>query len=258
MAPSVVLADSSDFDSAPATTNTNGGPAPRTLLLSPSSLSSHPEKLNKFVAGHDRNATDIQMLDRLALSLVTLPDEAYDIVLILLDADGTRTESQQLITASVLSTIVKSLKPGGKLTSQDGKFASTDSAEQREAIFAGLVVNENGAFKPSYDATRSVPLYLGKKSGEGAVASTSNAGTGVMSLNLTGKRKNGPAGDLTPAGVGFVLPGDDLAAAGNEEDDELIDEDDLLSDEDMKSTVVQRKYPCINTIKCRLMVIESR
>ncbi|KAL9006408.1 MAG: hypothetical protein Q9188_000813 [Gyalolechia gomerana] len=239
MAPSVVLADSSDFDSAPASTDTNGGPTPRTLLLSPSSLSSHPEKLSKFVAAHDRNATDIQMLDRLALSLVTLPDETYDIVLILLDADGTRTESQQLITASVLSTIVKSLKPGGELTSQDGKFASTDSAEQREAIFAGLVVNENGAFKPSYDATRSVPLYLGKKNEEGAVASTSNAGTRVMSLNLNGKRKNGPAGDLTPAGVGFVLPGDDLAAAGNEEDDELIDEDDLLSDEDMKSTVVQ-------------------
>ncbi|KAL8944031.1 MAG: hypothetical protein Q9211_000737 [Gyalolechia sp. 1 TL-2023] len=238
MAPSVVLGDSSDFKSTSATTDSKR-PAPRTLLLSPSSLSSHPEKLNKIVAAHDRDATDIQMLDRLALSLVNLPHDTYDVVLILLDADGTRTESQRLLTASLLSIIVKSLKPGGVLASQDGKFALIGSDERREAIFAGLVINDNAAVKPDYDVTHSVPLRLGKKNEQGAAASTSTSGTGVVSLELSGKRKNGPARDLTPAGVGFVLPGDDIDGAGIEYDDELIDEDDLLSDEDMKSTVVQ-------------------
>lgn len=235
MSPSVVLDNNPDFTSMSPTAISNGR-VPRTLLLSPSSLSSHPERLNNVVAAHDRDATDIQMLDRLALSLVTLPVETYDIVLILLDADGTRTESQRLLTAPMLATIVKSLKPGGELTSQDGNFARTDSPERREAIFAGLVIDENGAIKPNYNTAHSVPLRLGKKNEEGQAASTSAIGTGVVSLNLAGKRKNGPAGDLTPAGVGFILPGDDLDM---EDDDELIDEDALLSEDDMKSTVVQ-------------------
>ncbi|KAL8937511.1 MAG: hypothetical protein Q9216_004391 [Gyalolechia sp. 2 TL-2023] len=235
MAPSVVLDDSSDFKP----TSVTKGPAPRTLLLSPPSLSSHPEKLKNVVAAHDRDAIDIQMLDRLVLSLANLPSQTYDIVLILLDADGTRKESQQLLTASVLPTIVKSLKPGGELASQDGEFALTNPGEQRDAIFAGLVVNEKGAFKPSYDATHSVPLHLGRKKEEVTAASMSNAGTGVVLPTSTGKRKSGSAEDSTPAGIGFVLQGDDLDGAGNEEDDDLIDEDDLLSDEDMKSTVVQ-------------------
>lgn len=232
MAPTVTLDNSSDFTSTSPTAIPNG-PVPRTLLLSPPSLSSRPEKLNNVVAAHDRNATDIQMLDRLALSLVTLPDETYDIILILLDADGTRTESQKLLTAPLLATIARSLKPGGELASQDGKFATTDTPERREAIFAGLLVGENGVVKPKYDAAHSVPLRFGKKSEEGQSATTSAAGTGVVSLNISGKRKNGPAG------VGFVLPGDYL---DGEDDDELIDEDGLLSEDDMKSTVVQRKF----------------
>ncbi|KAI4131679.1 MAG: hypothetical protein LQ338_001080 [Usnochroma carphineum] len=242
MAPSVVIDNSSDFSSAPTTTASSNGTSLRTLLLSPPSLASHPEKLNGIVAAHDRNATDIQMLDRLSLSLVNLPDATYDIVRVLLDADNTRTESSKLLTSSVLTAIAKSLKPGGILASQDGKFAATDSAERREAIFAGLIIDGESMVKPSYNNTDSVPLRFGKKKEEGsAVATTSPAGTGAVTLNIAGKRKNGPPGDAAPAGVGFVLPGDDLDGNDNEDDDdELIDENDLLSDEDMKSTVVQR------------------
>ncbi|KAL9627624.1 MAG: hypothetical protein Q9204_006440 [Flavoplaca sp. TL-2023a] len=240
MAPSVILDNASDFQSTAATAHSNGTP-PRILLLSPPSLSSHPEILDDIVAAHDRSATDIQMLDRLSLSLVHLPDTTYDIVLILLDADQTRTESSRLLTSSVLQLIVKSLKPGGTLTSQDGTLADTESSERSEAIFAGLVIENGNMVKPNYSATDSVPLRLGKQKADGgAMATTSPAGTGVVSLNLTGKRKNGPVEDSSaaPAGVGFDLPGDDLDG-NDDDDDELIDENDLLSDEDMKTTLIQ-------------------
>lgn len=243
MTPSVVLDNSSDFGD-PATTS-KSGTAPRTLLLAPPSISSHPEKLDQIVAAHDRHATDIQMLDRLSLSLVHLPAATYDIILILPDADGSRTESSKLLTSLVFSALAKSLKPGGKVDSLDGKFAASESVERREAIFAGLMVENDKIVKPTYNVTDPVPLRFGKKKEEGGpVAMSSPAGSGAPSLNLTGKRKNGPSASTAPAGVGFVLPGDDLDGNGDEDEDdenELIDEDDLLSDEDMKINLVQRK-----------------
>lgn len=244
MSPSVVLDNSSDFTPVRTTTFDNGT-APRTLLLAPPSISSHPEKLDQIVAAHDRNATDIQMLDRLALSLVNLPNATYDIIIVLLDADGARTESSDLLTSSVLSAIARSLKPGGKLDTQDGKFATSETPERREAIFAGLMTESDKMVKPNHSFTESVPLRLGNKGEKGgAAATTSPAGTRAPSLNLTGKRKNGPSADSAPAGVGFVLPGDDLDGNGDkDDDDELIDENDLLSDDDMKINVVQRKKP---------------
>ncbi|KAL8952747.1 MAG: hypothetical protein Q9222_001358 [Ikaeria aurantiellina] len=243
MAPSVTLDTTSDFSLPMVPSLTNGASAPsRTLLLSPPSLSSHPESLNAVVAAHDRTSTDIQMLDRLSLGLVALPPSTYDIILILLDADGTRSESSRLLTASVFPSIARALKAGGKFGSQDGRFAITDSPERREAIFAGMTIEGEIMMKPDHSATGSVPLSFGKqKVNGGAAASTSAVGTGAVSLNLTGKRKNGPSLEsaLAPAGVGFVLPGDDLDGEGADDDDELIDEDDLLSDEDLKTTVVQ-------------------
>ena len=243
MAPSETLDHKSDFQLNSSNSTTNGFTC-RILLLSPPSLSSHPEKLDNILAAHDRKATDIQMLDRLSLSLVTLPDATYDMVLILLDADDTRIESQKLLSNPVLNTIVTSLKPGGKLLSQDGKFAAENTEERREAIFAGLILKDGEMVKPDYAATDSVPLRFGKrKDNEGGVATTSPAGTGAVSFNLQGKRKNGPPNNTAPAGVGFVDLEDDLDAPveADNSDDDLIDEDELMAGENPRGTLIQRK-----------------
>ncbi|MCJ1299264.1 electron carrier [Hypocenomyce scalaris] len=241
MAPSVTLNTTSDFDPAPAMTSKSNS-MPRTLLLSPPSLSSHPEKLNNVLEAHDRNATDIQMLDRLSLSLVSLPDSTYDAIIILSDTDSPRPQSRSLINRDLLARIVKALKPGGRLRSLDGSFARTEGVERAEAILAGLMVEGNdGMVKPNYDATQSVPLRFGKKKSEGAAtALTSAAGTGAVTLNLNGKRKTGPPDTTQPTGVGFVDFSDDFDAPVEEEDDdELIDEDTLLDEEDLARPIIQ-------------------
>lgn len=242
MAPSIAMDATSDSHALPLKQNGQFS-SPRTLLLSPPSLSSHPKKLDNVLAAHDRTATDIQMLDRLSLSLVSLPESTYDIILILTDADETRRESRKLLSNHLLGLIAKALKPGGKLRSQDGKFATEDEQERREAIFAGLVIEGQDMVKPNYTSTDSVPLRLSRKKNEGgAAAVTSSIGTGAVSLNLHGKRKNGPPESTPPAGVGFVdSSGDSDTREIDGSDDELIDEDTLLDEEDMRMDVVQRK-----------------
>lgn len=237
MAPAVTVDDTSDF--APVQT---GGSSPlRSLLLSPPSLSSHPEKLNSVLAAHDRSATDIQMLDRLSLSLVFLPDATYDIILILADADNTRTESKRLLNREVLSRIARSLRPGGRLKSQDGSFAAGGTEERKEAILAGLLVEGDDMVKPDHLATQSVPLRLGKNKSNTGTATTCAAGTGAVALNLNGKRKNGPPASIQPVGVGYIGFNDDYGTPDFDDDDDLIDEDTLLDEEDLKQPVVQRK-----------------
>ena len=244
MAPSVTLDMTPELSTPTKTSSTSPTPSShlRTLLLSPPSLSSHPSALNNVLEAHDRSATDIQMLDRLSLSLVSLPDSTYDVILILTDADNTRTESNRLLSREIFANIVKALKPGGRLKSQDGSFAaSVDGEEWREAILAGLLIHGiNDVVKPNYEATQSVPLRFGaKKSQGGAAATTSAMGTGAVSLNINGKRANGPPETKQPAGVGFVDFSDDLDAP-IDDDEDLIDEDTLLDEEDLARPIVQR------------------
>lgn len=181
------------------------------------------------------------MLDRLSLYLVSLPDATYDVIMILADADNTRTESKKLLNRDVLSSIVRSLKPGGRLKSQDGRIATEDTEGRREAIFAGLLVEGHDLVKPDYAATQSVPLRLGKNKSSNGTATTSAIGTGAVSLNLNGKRVNGPPASVQPTGVGYVDFGDDFGTPEVDDDDDLIDEDTLLDEEDLKRPVVQRK-----------------
>lgn len=214
----------------------------RTLLLSPPSLSSHPERLDKVLAARDRTATDIQMLDRLALSLVSLPVSLYDTILVLLDANGTRSESKNLLTKDVLDHLFKALKPGGNIQSQDGRFAVDDESERRAAILAGLIVHGTKVEKPLYNTTASMPLRTGKRND--IKASTTAVGTGAVTLNINGKRNNGPTSTVRPADGRYVGSHDDLETLNGGEDDsddELIDEDTLLDEDDIKLDIVQRE-----------------
>ncbi|ETI22666.1 hypothetical protein G647_06742 [Cladophialophora carrionii CBS 160.54] len=228
MSPSVLMDTSDDFvmpiSKAPQSSK-------RTLLLSPPSLSSHQEKLTAVIEMHDRAHTDLQMLDRLALGLVSLPQSTYDVIILLSDADGSRRESQNLLNRDILALLVRALKNGGHLRSQDQTFGAIDGPEKNEAILAGLSPQPGvGFLKVDYGAQVSVPLKFGKKKTSEAAGGLSNGNSngGSMSLPLNGKRKS--VDDTIPAGVGF----DD---GTGDSDDDLIDEDTLLDEDDLKRPI---------------------
>lgn len=231
MAPAVTIDMSDDF--ALPTTSSKSAAVQRTLLLSPPSLSSHQEKLSAILELHDRNATDLQMLDRLSLGLVSLPQETYDTVVVLSDSNGTRAESQKLLGRDVFTLVVRALKTGGYLRSQDGQLGEIEGAEKTEAILAGLTYETgHGLKKP--EAQISVPLRFGARKAKAAGgANGTDAGSVALPLNENGKRKSEDFTNV-PAGVGF----DDGAINS---DDELIDEDDLLDEEDLKKPITIRK-----------------
>lgn len=209
----------------------------RTLLLSPPSLSSHQEKLNNVLEMHDRATTDMQMLDRLALGLVSLPQATYDTIIVLLDADGTRTESQKLLNRDVMALVVQALKVGGHLRSQDGQLGKTEGSDKTEAVLAGLTLGKDSFTKPDISADVSVPLKFGRKKSVSQAAGSLDDAVGInggsVSLPLNGKRKSTDISTSVPVGVGF----DDGSANNEDSDDELIDEDALLDEEDLKRNV---------------------
>ena len=217
-----------------------GKPSERLLLLSPPSISSHPDKLNKIFESRSRDTTDLQMLDRLAAGLVSLPEATYDVIILLTDTDGTRTESSKLLNRQILQLVARALRPGGKFRSEDGSLGAAGTAEHTEAILAGLVVDEaGGLLKPNFGVQESVPLRLGKKKTNqapavGATDKAPASGTG------SGLKSNGVP---SVAGLGFVDFSDDFGvppADGYGSDEELIDEEGLLGEDDMGRPIVQR------------------
>lgn len=275
MAPAVIIDNTPDFGTddfqAPLKSASDAN-TPRTLLLAPPSVASHPDALSRVAEAYDRNATDIQMLDRLAMGLVALPPTIYDAVLILTDVDQTRQESSRLLNREVMERIVQSLKPGGRLKSQDGAFGRFPGAEQTEAILSGLVKSEDdGMIKPETSAApQTVKLSFGKKKAN-AAAVPANA----VEASTAEKRKSDDtptgSGDLaqngsngvvkaTPAGVGFIDSNDDFdggyddGSGYDDEDDEFpsdeqlqnagtIDPDTLLTEEDrMRPLDIRKSY----------------
>ncbi|KAI4652223.1 electron carrier [Alternaria ventricosa] len=219
--------------------------APRCLLIGTPSIAAHPERLDQVYEIHDRNSTDLQMLDRIAAGLVNLPASTYDVVLLLADADGTTRESHKLLARDVMNKVVSALNVGGVLKSQAGPF---QGAERTEAILAGLTETADGMTKHEQEEPVSIPLKFGKKAnGANGTNGTNGAnganGTvnpdGSVPLNLNRKR-NQPEPVKPAAGVGFVDFSDDLddpIITG--EDDDLIDEDDLITEADMARPVLQ-------------------
>ncbi|KAL1953222.1 hypothetical protein VTO42DRAFT_3388 [Malbranchea cinnamomea] len=200
----------------------------RLLLLSPPSISSHPDKLNKVLESHRRDTTDLQMLDRLAAGLVSLPKSTYDIIILLSDADGTRRESFKLLNRPIFQLIARSLRPGGIFRSEDGSLGTPGTAEHTEAILAGLVVDDSrGLVKPDFGAQESVPLRLERRNGDQERAATPQRD----------QKRSAPL-----QGVGFVDFSDDVvvpSAVKDGSDDELIDEEELLDEDDMGRPIVQ-------------------
>lgn len=192
------------------------------------------------------------MLDRLALGLVALPSETYDLVLLLTDADGMRTESSKLLDRNVMSKLVYALKSGGRVRSQDGTFASAPGSEQTEAILAGLVQDgTQGMFKPASTAGQTVKLSFGKKKANAAAvpANAMEANNIGLAPATNGVKRALVEEPKAPAGVGFIDFSDDFDAEYDEGDeyiptkeellaDEQIDPDTLLTEEDRQRPVI--------------------
>ena len=230
MAPATVTIDPTD-DFSPS-----GGDQSRTLLLAPPSLASQSSSLTTILSQYDRSVTDLQMIDRLSAGLVSLPPSTYDRIMLLPDASSALGESLALLNRSVLGPLAESLKPNGRLQSQTGS-ALDDSTLTKEAVLAGLVASNGGFDKPSYgNGEGTVTLKLGRKK-------KSEAGPPVaaVTVNVNGSATKLDMKPTVPAGVGFADLsndfGDDL------DDDELIDEDTLMTEEDLKRPINIRMYP---------------
>lgn len=220
MAPSIVSIDTTpDFDMTPAPSKSvNAGS--RTLLLAPPSIATQEDKLRALFTTYDRNTTDLQMLDRVSAGFVSLPSSTYDLVLVLTDTDGTRrSEALQLLKREVYAAVIPAMKGGAKLQTQDNFFGE---AEEREAVLAGLVKSQSGFEKLDVSTGVAVPLKLGRKK----------------------KTAPAPTPAPAPAPAPVVQPPPIISSEDNDlndDDDELIDEDTLLSADDLKRPIVQRK-----------------
>ncbi|KAJ6137387.1 hypothetical protein N7471_003873 [Penicillium samsonianum] len=215
MAPSFITIDSNDMDvdfSTPKPVQ-----AKRTLLLAPPSIATHEDKLRGLFSTFDRSTTDLQMLDRLSAGVVSLPATTYDLVLILTDTDGTRrSEALKLLTRDVYTTLVPAMKAGAKLQTQDSALNASDAME---AVLAGLVQSDNGFEKPNFDPSAAVPLKFGLKK-----KNKPTPPTAVPSI---------PTGLVAPMGIDSPATNHD-----RDEDDELINEDTLLSEEDLTRPIM--------------------
>ncbi|GAW15214.1 hypothetical protein ANO14919_046230 [Xylariales sp. No.14919] len=200
--------------------------AQRTLLLAPPSIASHEETLHNVYATFNRATSDLTMLDRLSSGLVALPPSTYDLVVVLTDAAGARRdEATQILTRRVYDAVAGSMKPGAILRPQEGP-----SLPEAEAILAGLVLRADGTFEKAVEEA-PVLLRLGGKKKNGATNGHSSNGNGSVSI-------------AKKQAVVSLLLDDDLDGF---EDDDLIDEDTLLTEEDINRTI-QPPAECIPKI----------
>jgi len=194
---------------------------PRTLLLCPPSTAAKPGELELELSKLDRGTTDVQMLDRLALGLASLPRDTYSTVLLLTDPENT-TESY--LDKVLLERVLVAMVAGGRWRSLHSKDWLKD---RMNAVMVGYLVEHQGGktvlIKPEFGAASAVPLRLKRKTNGGSTSPPVVAKPAVVSA----PSKNG-------IGVGFVDFSDDL----NDEDG-LIDEDELMANEDLASSVQQ-------------------
>ncbi|KAI6248423.1 Fe-S cluster assembly protein DRE2 [Erysiphe necator] len=225
MSPSLLLDNTSDISFCPPS---------RTLLLAPPSIAAHEESLRNVLSCFDRAVTDLQMLDRLSTGIAKLPQSTYDLILILNDANGTSSESLQYLNRNNFQQISNALKAGGRVEAQDKTLGQDhNSTEFREAILAGLILDEGGMVKPKYSPSDTVPIKILKGRGKNNAFSNTGPTTrdAVNSLNISAdtplknleSRTNESRTLNNNVKPGFI----------DNEDEELIDEDTLLTEEEV-------------------------
>ncbi|DAA73643.1 TPA_exp: Fe-S cluster assembly protein DRE2 [Trichophyton benhamiae CBS 112371] len=201
---------------------------PRVLLLSPPSLSSNPDKLAELINQYDKNARDLQMLDRLAAGLVSLPESTYNLVLLLTGIDGTNAEGERLVGRDTLQQISRALQSGGVMKYQDGSPAAINEPTRTEAILCGFTVNDKGELmKPAFEEQSVSLSFSFNKSRKPKKDTNSNKNEQqpavlqnniVMLDNNTNNVFNTPDGD---------------------DDEELIDEDELIDADELERPIIQ-------------------
>jgi len=226
------MAPPSSVDTSTSDLNPTAATAPptkanSTLILCPPSVSSRPAVLeNALATVADRAAVDVQMLDRLAMNLVTLPEGIYSTVLLLSDPAA----AQEKLDRPLFQKVLKAMAPGARWKSH-GANKENWAKETISFLTAGFLVEDSSegvvAVKPDFGGQKSVSLNLKKRT----------AGAAVTVAKPVAKLVVATAVPVPSNGVGFVDFSDDL------DDDDLIDEDELMADEDL-ATPVQMPAEC--------------
>ncbi|KAA8911837.1 cytokine-induced anti-apoptosis inhibitor 1, Fe-S biogenesis-domain-containing protein [Sphaerosporella brunnea] len=217
--------DVSDFNPVAA--------APRTLILCTPSVSSHPEVLENALSTVDRASADVQMLDRLALNLASLPDSIYSAVLLL--SDPSSSAPAPTFEKLLLEKVLAAMAPNGRWRAM-GTDKENWVKDRLGFLTVGFLVEDTAeegtvAVKPHFGGQKSVALNLRKR----PTAAAKGVVKPVVAKPVIASPVPVP---LATNGLGFM----DLSA-NDLEDDELIDEDELMEDEDL-ATPVQIPAEC--------------
>lgn len=129
----------------------------KNLLISPPSLASDEAQLTKILSTFPIRP-DLQMLDRLSMGIVQLPQDHYDNIILASSDDSTIEQFAQ-----ILSRLFTALKPGKSIHVPAGPQGTLKS----DAIIAGFAVNAgtDGMIltRPEQSSQSSIPLRFKRK-----------------------------------------------------------------------------------------------
>lgn len=149
----------------PETTHeTQAAPAFRNLLISPPSLASDEARLTSILQSFPQRL-DLQMLDRLALDIVKLPQDHYDNIILAASAAASGDDETTTLTqlGALLPRLLTALKPGRSVHIPAGPQGTLKG----DAIIAGFAVNAGSdgmiLTRPEHDTRTPTALPLRSK-----------------------------------------------------------------------------------------------